>query len=176
MKTGKIRWYRQLVHHDVWEADISVPPVLFEDTPQGRARHAIAVLRGDSYLFLFDRATGEPLVPIDERPMPQNPQVFTAATQPFPRDAESILPGCDTWKGKLPAGFILGCQYDPPSDAVPNLLTQYASARIAPMSYDPATGYLYAQATNALEWMDPGNETTNGERIPNFPPISVIVA
>ena len=182
MNTGQLRWYRQLVHHDIWESDLSVSPVLFDTKTGGRARKAVAVMRGDGYLFVYDRSTGEPLTPIEERSVPQNPVVFTAPTQPFPRGAESILPPCDSWKNKVPAGFLLGCVYDPPSHDVPNRLAQYASVRIAPMSFSPKTGYLYAQGTDSLMQLGTADDpyvfdiTGGGYRIPNFPQPAVVVA
>ena len=88
MNTGQLRWYRQLVHHDIWESDLSVSPVLFDTNTGGRMRKAVAVMRGDGYLFVYDRSTGEALTPIEERSVPQNPLLFTAPTQPFPRGAE----------------------------------------------------------------------------------------
>lgn len=182
MKTGKLRWYRQLVHHDVWEADLSIPPVLFDGEVDGQARKGVAIMRADGYLFEFDRATGAPLIPIEERPVPQNPAIFTAPTQPFPRGAESILPPCERWRSKIPTGFILGCTFDPPSEDVPNLLAQWASVRIAPMAYSPQTGYFYAQGTSSLEWRrthnDPWGALVNasGERVLNYPKATGVVA
>lgn len=183
MKTGKLRWYRQLVHHDVWEADLSVSPVLFDIDHGPRRRKAVAVMRADGYVFVFDRATGEPLTPMEERPVPQNPLVFTSPTQPFPRGGDSILPPCESWRGRLPAGFVLGCMYDPPSLEVPNRLAQWASVRIAPMSYSQQTGYFYAQGHNSVQWRttaeDPylGDITNvNGTRVPNFPRQTAVIA
>jgi quinohemoprotein ethanol dehydrogenase len=182
MTTGKIRWYRQLVHHDVWEADLSVPPILFDKDIEGDSRKAVAVIRGDGYVFQFDRTTGEPLIPIDERPVPQNPVLFTAATQPFPRGADSILGPCEHWKPKIPIGFVLGCMFDPPSHEVPNRLAQFASVRVAPMSFDPQTRFFYAQGSNSLMWQgdqeDPYVWITNinGARVPNYPRNSAVLA
>jgi alcohol dehydrogenase (cytochrome c) len=182
METGKLRWYRQLVRHDLWEADLSVSPVLFDKEIAGRRRQGVAVMRGDGYLFLFDRTNGEPLITIEERPVPQNPAVFTSATQPFPRDADSILPPCVSWSNKIPTGFILGCMFDPPSHDVPNRLAQWASVRVAPMSYSPQTGYFYAQGTNSLLWQGTADDpyvwitNVNGDRVPNYPAPTVVVA
>jgi quinohemoprotein ethanol dehydrogenase len=183
MKTGYLKWYRQLIHHDVWEADLSVPPVLFDFTVGGKARPAVAAMRGDGYLFLFDRATGEPLIPVDERAVPQNPTLATSLTQPYPRGAESILPPCESFRPKIPAGFILGCMFDPPSVDIPNQLAQWASVRVAAMSFDPQTGYFYAQGQNSLLWRRVGSDpylgdTTShtGDRIPNYPRPTVVVA
>jgi alcohol dehydrogenase (cytochrome c) len=182
-KTGKLRWYHQLIHHDIWDADLSVSPVLFDMTLKGRQRHSVAAMRSDGYLFIFDRVSGEPLAPIEERPVPQNPILFTSPTQPFPRGGESVLPPCESWRRQIPAGFILGCMFDPPSPEVPNQLAQWASVRVAPMSYDPQTGYFYAQGHNSLQWRSIGDDpylgdTTSltGDRVPNYPAQSVIVA
>jgi quinohemoprotein ethanol dehydrogenase len=182
MKTGKLRWHQQLIHHDVWEADLSVSPVLFDRKTGARTRRGVAIMRGDGYLFLFDREKGEPLVPVDESAVPQNAAVYTAPTQPFPRGADSILPPCESWKSKIPEGFALGCMFDPPSHDAPNRLSQYASVRLAPMSFSPRTGYFYAQGTNSLMWLGTGDNpydtitNVNGARVPNFPRPTVVVA
>jgi quinohemoprotein ethanol dehydrogenase len=183
MKTGHVRWYQQLIHHDVWEADLSVPPVLFDFKVGVENRPAVAAMRGDGYLFLFDRATGEPLIPVDERAVAQSAKLSTSPTQPYPRGAESILPPCESYRSMIPTGFILGCMFDPPSVDVPNQLAQWASVRIAAMSFDPQTGYFYAQGQNSLLWRRIGSDpylgdTTNhnGERIPNYPRPTVVLA
>jgi outer membrane protein assembly factor BamB/cytochrome c5 len=183
LQSGKLRWYRQLIHHDVWEADLSVPPILFDAMVGGRKHRAVAVIRADGYLFTFDRATGEPLIPIDERPVPQKADIFTAPTQPFPHGGESILPPCDSWLPKIPDGFVLSCMFDPLSPDTPNQLGQWASVRIAPMSFDPMTRLFYAQGHNSLLWRRVGNDpylgdTTihSGDRIPNYPRPTVVVA
>ena len=67
MKTGKLRWHYQVVHHDLWDADIAIPPILYDAQVNGRPRKAIAAMRADGYLFLLDRETGKPLLPIEER-------------------------------------------------------------------------------------------------------------
>jgi glucose dehydrogenase len=69
-KTGQLRWYYQIVHHDIWEADIAEAPVLFDAKVDGKARKGIAAMRTDGHLFMVDRATGKPLGKIEERPVP----------------------------------------------------------------------------------------------------------
>ena len=91
LRTGEIRWYYQLVHHDVFEADIGTPVILYDLEVAGVHRKALAVLRADGYLFQLDRQTGEPLLPVEERPVPQSESQRTSATQPFPVGGESIL-------------------------------------------------------------------------------------
>lgn len=152
MKTGKLRWYYQFVHHDLWDADgvAPTPLVLYDAQEGGKTRKAIAAMRGDGYLFLLDRQTGKMLIPVEERPVPQDTLDKTAATQPFPKGAESVLPECSDWKDKVPSGYLLGCTFDPPSLAKPNVLATGFSVRVSPMSYSPQTGYFYAQGSAGL--------------------------
>ena len=93
----------RLVRHDVWDADIATPLLLYETAGDGEPRKALAAMRADGLLFLFDRETGEPLTPIEERPVPQDAHQRTAATQPFPVGADSILPGCSFWRDRWAA-------------------------------------------------------------------------
>ena len=82
-KTGERRWHCQSTHHDVWDWDTPSAPIL-ADLPDGR-KALIQTLK-QSHLFTFDRATGEPLFPIEERPVPGSdvPGEWSALTQPFP--------------------------------------------------------------------------------------------
>lgn len=84
--TGKLRWYYQLVHHDLWDYDLPAPPNLLTVTHQGKHIDAVAQITKMGMVFLFDRETGEPLFPIEERSVPASSllgeEVWT--TQPFP--------------------------------------------------------------------------------------------
>jgi quinoprotein glucose dehydrogenase len=84
--TGKRLWHRQLVHHDLWDRDLPTPPILLTVTHAGRRVDAVAQGTKQGLLFVFDRITGEPLWPIEERPAPasQMPDGRTWPTQPFP--------------------------------------------------------------------------------------------
>ena len=84
METGERRWHFQVVRHDIWDADIATPMLLYEVEMGGQPRKALAAMRADGLLFLFDRETGEPLIPIEQRAVPQDARLLTAATQPFP--------------------------------------------------------------------------------------------
>ncbi len=154
MKTGKLRWYYQVIHHDIWDADGSAPTplILYDAEVNGRKRKAIATMRADGYLFLLDRETGKPVLPVEERPVPQSALQKTSPTQPFPVGADSVLPDCASWKDKIPAGFVLGCTYAPPTIDPPNVLAPGFNVRVAPMSYSPETGYFYAQGNPGLGW------------------------
>ena len=150
VKTGKLAWHYQVVHHDLWDADIAIPLVLYDTQVAGRARKAVGAMRADGYLFLLDRQTGKPLFPVEERPVPQSVELKSAATQPFPVGADMLVPDCFAYRDKVPSGFELGCQFTPPSRTKPNILATGFSVRVTPMSYSPQTRYFYAQGTSGL--------------------------
>jgi glucose dehydrogenase len=84
--TGKLKWFQQLVHHDIWDWDLPAAPTLIEVKRDGRTIPAVAQITKMSLLFIFDRVTGEPLFGLEERPVPQTdvPGETTWPTQPFP--------------------------------------------------------------------------------------------
>jgi PQQ-dependent dehydrogenase (methanol/ethanol family) len=154
MKTGKLKWHFQTIRHDIWEADMSVAPVLFEAQVDGRMRKAVAGIRPDGYLFIVDRETGKPLQKIEDRAVPQDAFQKTAGKQPYPVGFESPLNDCDWWrKQRIPAGFEVGCYYTAVSTDKPNMLFPYYGMRVAPMSYSPQTGYFYAVGERSLRWL-----------------------
>ena len=112
LKTGKMRWYFQTVHHDIWEHDLSTPLVLYDTAVGGRTRKALAAMRTDGILFILDRETGKPLAPVEERPVRQDAFLKTSPTQPFTIGGDRVGPGC-VEKDMIPPGFIAGCYFDP---------------------------------------------------------------
>ena len=85
-RTGERVWHFQLIHHGVWDYDIPTAPTLIDLDVGGRVVKAVAQITKQAFTYVFDRVTGEPLWPIEERPVPQSnvPGERTAATQPFP--------------------------------------------------------------------------------------------
>lgn len=83
--TGKLRWYHQTVHHDIWDYDLPAQPALFEIPRGGRRIPALVQHTKTGMLFFYNRLTGEPIFPIEERPVPQStvPGEKTSPTQPF---------------------------------------------------------------------------------------------
>jgi quinoprotein glucose dehydrogenase len=71
-RTGKRRWHFQLVHHDLWDMDPSAAPQLTTIRHDGRNRDVVVVTSKTTWLYVFDRETGEPIWPIEERPVPQS--------------------------------------------------------------------------------------------------------
>jgi len=86
LKTGKKKWHFQLVHHPIWDHDISSAPLLIDATINGRLRKLVAQPTKQSFLYVFDRITGEPIWPMPEKPVPQSdvPGEKTSPTQPIP--------------------------------------------------------------------------------------------
>jgi quinoprotein glucose dehydrogenase len=86
LKTGARKWHYQLVHHPLWNFDMSSAPILADVTVGGRAVKAVAVPSKQGWLYVFDRVTGQPVWPIEERPVPQSdvPGEKTSPTQPHP--------------------------------------------------------------------------------------------
>jgi quinoprotein glucose dehydrogenase len=84
--TGRLKWYQQLVHHDLWDWDLPAAPTLIEITRNGRRVPAVAQLTKMSTLFIFERETGKPVHGVEEMPVPQSdvPGEATWPTQPFP--------------------------------------------------------------------------------------------
>ena len=92
--SGKLRWYYQMVHHDLFDYDISAPPALIELKREGRTIPAVAQITKMGLLFVFDRVTGEPVYGMEERPVPQTavPGEVTSKTQPFPVKPPPLAP------------------------------------------------------------------------------------
>ncbi len=84
--TGKLIWYYQMVHHDLWDYDIPAAPKLITVRHNGKKVDAVAQITKQGLLFVFNRDTGKPLWPIKEKPVPQSdvPGEQSSPTQPFP--------------------------------------------------------------------------------------------
>lgn len=84
INTGKDRWVRQTVHHDLWDMDVPAQPVLLDITKDGQTIPALVGPTKQGDIYVLDRRTGEPLLPITEEPAPGGaiPEDFTSPTQP----------------------------------------------------------------------------------------------
>jgi quinoprotein glucose dehydrogenase len=98
LKTGQRKWHYQLVHHGIWDFDIPCAPILADITVNGRAIKAVVQPTKQNWLYVFDRVTGQPVWPIEERPVARGdvPGEWYAATQPFvtkpaPYDLQGVL-------------------------------------------------------------------------------------
>lgn len=147
-KTGRYRWHFQQVHHDIWDYDAPSPVVLFDIEIGGRPRRALAQAAKTGWVYILDRVTGQPLIGIDERPVPQEPRQATARTQPHPRgDAfvpQSVAIPPEGYR-VVNEGRIFTPFWTEPIVAKPG---QGGGANWPPSAYDPATGYLYVCASD----------------------------
>jgi quinoprotein glucose dehydrogenase len=86
LKTGQRKWHYQIVHHPIWDYDLSSAPLIADVMIDGRMRKVVALPTKETFLYMFDRITGQPIWPIEERPVPQSdvPGEKTSKTQPFP--------------------------------------------------------------------------------------------
>jgi quinoprotein glucose dehydrogenase len=99
LQTGKRKWHYQLVHHGLWDMDIPCAPILCDINVNGRTIKAVAQPTKQTFLYVFDRTTGQPVWPMEERPVPKGdvPTEWYSPTQPFPTkpppyDNQGVLP------------------------------------------------------------------------------------
>jgi len=95
--TGEVAWRFQTIHHDIWDYDVPAQPVLFDFPADGGEKPAVAVATKQGHIYILNRDTGEPLVPVEERAVPQAgaaPGETLSPTQPFPANAAyNLHPG-----------------------------------------------------------------------------------
>jgi PQQ-dependent dehydrogenase (methanol/ethanol family) len=141
VETGAYRWHFQQVHHDIWDYDAPSPVVLFDARYKGRMRKAIAQIPKTGWVYILDRVTGKPLLPIKERPVPQEPRQKTAATQPYvtgdavvPQEIDIAPESVELVNG----GRIFTPFWDKPTIYKPQMAVNWP-----PTSYDPETNRLF---------------------------------
>ena len=171
LKTGERKWHYQLVHHPLWDMDISSAPILADINVDGRTIHAVAAPSKQGYLYMFDRVTGKPVWPIDEKPAPQGdvPSEWYSPTQPVPsrpaaysRNGVSIddlidfTPALRDEARTLIAKYKIGPVFTPPVEskmggplATLTLGTASGGTNWPGGSYDPETHTAYLYACNA---------------------------
>jgi alcohol dehydrogenase (cytochrome c) len=150
-RTGKYRWHFQEVHHDIWDYDAPNPVVLFDVNIGGTVRKGLAQVGKTGWAYILDRETGEPLIGIEERPVPQEPRQATAATQPYPI-GDAIVP---QHVEIAPEGYELVNQGriftpflgDKGMIVSPSL---YGGANWPPSSYDPVRQLLFVCASDVV--------------------------
>lgn len=85
-ETGKLKWYFQVVHHDLWDSDLPPAPGLVDITVNGKKIPALTAIGKTSFMYILDRVTGKPVFGVEERPVPKGdvPGEWYSPTQPFP--------------------------------------------------------------------------------------------
>jgi quinoprotein glucose dehydrogenase len=170
LQTGKRRWHYQLVHHGVWDMDIPCAPILADITVNGRTVKAVAQPTKQGVLYVFDRVTGQPVWPIEERPVPQGdvPGEAYSRTQPFPTkpqpyertgvsadDLIDFTPELRAEALELVKKYKMGPMFTPPVvskvEGPLALLTRaLAGTNWKGGSFDPETHVAYVYSTGAI--------------------------
>ena len=180
VRTGKRVWHYQLIHHGLWDYDTPAAPVLVEVVLDGRPIKAVAQVTKQGFCFVFDRITGEPVWPIEERPVPPStvPGERASPTQPFPTwplpfdrqglsedDLIDFTPELKAAALEILNRYDHGPVFTPPSEngafVVPS---QTGGAHWAGAAADPTRGILFVPSrTNPRRvWLVPTHEP--GER------------
>jgi len=143
-KTGEYVWHFQQVHHDIWNYDAASPVVLFDTVINGQPRKGIAEAGHTGWVYILDRTNGQPLIGVEERPVPQEPRQKTAKTQPYPI-GDATVPQC---ADKLPDYGKAGCIFEPFWE-IPVLIQPSGDGGTnwSPVPYSPDTGYFYVSGT-----------------------------
>jgi len=170
--TGKRVWHFQLVHHGLWDYDTPAAPILADIVVDGRPIKAVAVPTKQSFMYVFDRATGAPVWPIEERPVPQStiPGERTSGTQPFPTkpppfdrqgisldDLIDFTPELRAEATKIASRYQLGPLYTPPVASKPEgpiatlvVPSQAGGANWPGGAFDPETGIVYVHSATQV--------------------------
>jgi alcohol dehydrogenase (cytochrome c) len=146
LKTGAYKWHFQEVHHDIWDYDSAAAPVLADVRYQGRVRKVLVHTGKTGMMYVLDRTNGKPLIGVEERPVPQEPRMKTAKTQPFPI-GDSYVPTCPE-PGSVAAEYksscIFGAYWTDPVVIAPGTL---GGVSWAPMTFSPQTNLIYVCGT-----------------------------
>ncbi len=182
-ETGERVWHYQLVHHDLWDFDIPAAPILADLNVNGKPIQAVIQITKQAFTFVFDRVTGQPVWPIEERSVPgsDTPGERTSSTQPFPTkpppfdrqgvtvdDLIDFTPQLRAQALEIVKRYRLGPLFTPPSIKGANpgdtqgtiqLPGSVGGADIQGGSFDPETGTLYVPSISAPFIADlvPGN-------------------
>ena len=164
-RTGKLLWYFQNIHHDIWDMDSPTAPKLMTVTHNGKKQDVVVQVTKVGFVFAFDRVTGEPLWPIEERPVPPSPMKYEHAypTQPFPTQPPSFAIQSFTEKNINPyltpeekaktlqrLATSRNGMFAPPSDKQDTIQMpgNHGGANWGMTSIEPATGSLFVVTLN----------------------------
>jgi len=166
--TGERVWHFQIIHHGLWDYDLSAPPNLVTIQVDGRTIDAVVVLGKTGFAYVFDRVTGEPVWPIEERPVPQSdvPGEGASPTQPFPtkpppfskqgftlEDVIDFTPEVRSMAIERIKDYRLGPIFTPPSlEGTVTMPWWAGGANWGGAAVDPESGVIYVRSTN-LAWL-----------------------
>src|SRR5688572_27689558 len=180
VKTGKRVWHFQGVHHGIWDYDFPAAPILVDINVNGKPVKAVAQVSKQGFTYVLDRKTGEPVWPIEERPVPQStvPGERTSPTQPHPtkpppyerqgvteNDLIDFTPELKQAALDVLKQFDAGPLFTPPSEKGTIVNPGWAGgANWAGASFDPETGTLYVPSVTSpivVQLIKPNAERSN---------------
>ena len=164
IETGERVWHFQIVHHGLWDYDLPAAPNLIDITVEGRPVKAVAQITKQGFIFVFDRVTGEPVWPIEERPVPTDTDIegeIPWPTQPFPTrpapfdyqgvtidDLVDFTPEIRAMAIEAIEPFRIGPMYTPHSQRGTVFRPGSSAGSWSGAAVDPETGMLYVPSTN----------------------------
>jgi glucose dehydrogenase len=164
LRDGKMKWYFQQTHHDVWDYDSGGPPIVFDMKVGNRDVKAVAQASKNGYLYILDRETGQPVHPIKEMAIPEDdrPGEHAWPTQPVPftssgKPMEPVSPivPLEISPAHLQSNRIVP-NFSPPRPNVVMAPGTGGGANYSPIAYSQQTGLLYVNAIDAPFNMGPG--------------------
>jgi len=182
-KTGKLKWYYQTVHHDLWDYDLPAPPNLVTIERDGKKIDAVAQVSKVGFIYLLNRETGEPIFPIEEKPVPPSdvPGEEAWPTQPFPskpkpfarqfmtkEDLSDFSPEAHDSLLKQFNNLRYEGLFTPPSiQGTLSLPATVGGAEWGGAAYDPYTNILYVKSNESpeislLQKIDRNNKNLQG--------------
>ena len=166
-RTGKYLWHFQVVHHDIWDADLEAPPLLFDAKIGGKTIPAVAITSKSGMVFILDRVTGKPIHPVVERPFPKSnvPGEAASPTQPVPTatpplartsftmaDVADATPelkaGCEAWIAEnrmKPGGLYVPVGFDEVTISFPGL---QGGGNWSGSAIDPRSGIMFTNTSD----------------------------
>src|SRR2546426_11426689 len=187
LKTGQRKWHFQIVHHPIWDYDLSSAPILADINVDGKPIKAVALPSKEAFLYVFDRVTGKPIWPIEERSVPKGdvPGEWYSPTQPFPtkppgydRQGSSVddlidfTPELRAEALKIVSRYKMGPLFTPPvlsriGGPLGTLVLGPAGGGTnwAGGSYDPETHILYVNSQSVMGSLGlvPGDQKISGD-------------
>jgi quinoprotein glucose dehydrogenase len=156
-ETGKLLWHFQEVHHDIWDRDFPSPPSLVTVRSGGRTVDAVAETSKQGFVYLFDRVTGRPLFPIEERPYPASTVLGEKAspTQPLPLAPEPYA------RQRLTEEMLTTRTAEAHASAIEQFKTLISDGQFVPFSLDKQT-VVFPGFDGGAEWGGSGIDPTRG--------------
>jgi PQQ-dependent dehydrogenase (methanol/ethanol family) len=175
VKTGVRRWHFQSVHHDLWDCDNAMSPLLLDIQIDGQTKKVVVYGSKAGMFYILDRATGKPVHGVEERPVPQDPRQITWPTQPFPGGEPFVpqqFPSLGDATRPVPF-YATGALFTPAWDRATIIFPgAIGGGNWAYDSFSPDTGYVYV----GYSMVDTAYSNADGGRVNTARPLGEYLA